>query len=68
MIIYEIYQILFFASIISIIYVISDLGIKMYSKFKLGVDTKFILTKSMKIILWIAFAIILSFLTKPNIL
>jgi hypothetical protein len=68
LIIYEIYQILFFASIIVLLYVLGDFGIKSYARFKLGIDTKLILPKQIKIALWVAISIIISFLTKPNIL
>lgn len=68
LIIYELYQIMFFASIILLLYFFSDMGIKLYAKFKLGIDTKFIVPKQLKIIIWVAIAIIISYLTKPNIL
>jgi len=68
LIIYEIYQILFFASIILLLYVLGDFSIKSYARFKLGIDTKLIIPKPIKIALWVAISIIISFLTKPNIL
>ena len=68
LIIAEIYQILFIASLIVILYVLGDVVIKSYAKFKLGVDTKFVLSNTTKIILWVAIAIVISYLTNPNII
>lgn len=63
----EIYQIMFIASIIIILYVVGNGVIKSYAKFKLGVDTKIVLPKETKIILLTAIAIFISYLTSPNI-
>lgn len=67
-IIIELYQIMFFASIISLLYVLADAAIKLYAKFKLGIDAKFVIGKELKIIIWISIAIIISYLTKPNLM
>jgi len=60
----EIYQFLFISSIIFIFNVLFDLIIKMIGRFKLNKDTKFILTKSEKILLWISLAIFFSHIIK----
>jgi hypothetical protein len=60
----EIYQFLFISSIIFIIYILGDLIIKMYGRFRLKTDTRFILTKSEKILLWISIAIFFSHIFK----
>jgi len=60
----EIYQFLFISSIIFIVYVISDLIIKMYGRFALKTETRFVLTKSEKIMFWISLAIFFTFLIK----
>jgi uncharacterized membrane protein len=46
------------------VYILSDLTIKVYGRFKLNKDTKFILTSIEKIILWISLAIFFSYLIK----
>lgn len=61
-IITEIYQFLFIFSIIFIIYIISDLIVKMYGRFKLKTDTRFLLSKPEKILLWISIATFFSYL------
>jgi len=58
----EIYQYLFIASIVFIIYILGDLVIKTYGRFKLEKDTKFILSLPEKIILWLSIATIFSYL------
>ncbi len=58
----EIYQFLFISSIIFILYVIGDLGIKMYGRFKLGKDTRFQLTSFEKVVLWISIGLFISFI------
>jgi len=58
----ELYQFLFISSIIFIIYIFGDLNIKMYGRFKLKNETKFILTKFNKITLWISLAIFFTYL------
>ena len=60
----EIYKFLFISSIIFMVYILSDLTIKVYGRFKLNKDTKFILTSVEKIILWISLAIFFSYLIK----
>lgn len=58
----EIYQFLFISSIIYVLYILMDLGIKMYGRFVLKTEAQFILTVKGKIVLWIALAIIFTFL------
>jgi hypothetical protein len=58
----EIYQFLFISSIIFILYILGDLGIKMYGRFKLGENTRFVLTSVEKIALWVSIAILVSYL------
>jgi spore photoproduct lyase len=58
----EIYQLMFISSIIYIIYIIMDLLVKMYGRFKLKTETRFILTSIEKILLWISLAICFSFI------
>jgi hypothetical protein len=58
----EIYQWMFISSIIFILYVLSDLGIKMYGRFAMKAETKFKLSIAEKIIFWIAVTIFFSYL------
>jgi len=58
----EIYKFLFISSIIFMIYILFDLGIKIYGRFKIGRTTKFVLTINEKIILWLSITIFLSYL------
>jgi len=60
----EIYQYLFISSIIFMLYVIADLSIKMYGRFKLNKETVFVLNKVEKIILWISISIFFTYLIK----
>ncbi|MFW6246568.1 MAG: hypothetical protein ACOC22_00130 [bacterium] len=58
----ELYKFLFVASIIYILNIIVDLLIKAYGKFKLNKQTRFILSKSERIILWLSISIFISYL------
>jgi len=58
----EIYQFLFISSIIFMIYLFGNLIIKMYGRFRLKNDTRFIITKPEKIMLWISIAIFFSYI------
>lgn len=58
----EIYQLLFVASIIFISYVIGDLMIKIYGRFRLSENTHFVLKNKEKIILWISCAILFTYI------
>lgn len=58
----EIYQLLFISSIVFIIYILSNLFIKTYGRFKLKAETKFVLTNFEKIVLWISITIFISYL------
>jgi len=58
----EIYEFLFILSIIFINYIFGNLIIKMYGRFKLKNDTRFVLTKSEKILLWISIALFFTYI------
>lgn len=58
----EIYQYLFILSIVFIVYILGDLTIKTYGRFKLQKDTKFVLSLGEKIILWLSIATIFSYI------
>ena len=60
----EIYKFFFISSIIFMVYILSNLIIKIYGRFKLNKDTKFILTSVEKIILWISLSIFFSYIIK----
>lgn len=62
MILTEIYQFLFISSIIFILYILGDLTIKMYGRFKLGKNTRFVLSYVEKIILWISIAVFFAYI------
>lgn len=59
----EIYKFLFISSIIFIAYILGDLVIKIYGRFKLDKETRFVLNTFEKVALWISLAILLSYLT-----
>jgi hypothetical protein len=58
----EIYQFLFISSIIFMVYILGDLAIKMYGRFKLKADTRFVLTKIEKVLLWASIAVFFTYL------
>jgi hypothetical protein len=58
----EIYQFLFIVSIIFVIYIVGDLIIKMYSRFKLKEEARFVLSVTEKILLWMSIAIFFSYI------
>jgi len=58
----EIYQFLFIASIIFMIHILGDLIIKMYGRFKLKEETRFVLSITEKIMLWVSIAIFFSYI------
>ena len=58
----ETYKFLFILSCIFMVYILGDLAIKMYGRFKLNKDARFVLTTFEKIALWISLAIFLSYL------
>jgi len=60
----EIYQFLFISSIIFMVYVLGDLAIKMYGRFALKKETRFILTKVEKILLLLSLATFLTYIIK----
>jgi len=64
MILIELYQILFIASIIFIIYIFCDLIIKIISRFRFDKETRFVLNKFEKIALWISLTILFSYIIK----
>jgi len=58
----EIYQFLFISSIIFMLYVIGDLSVKMYGRFKLKENTRFQLTSFEKVALWLSIGLFISYL------
>jgi hypothetical protein len=60
----EIYQALFISSIVFMIYILGNVILKAYGRFKLEAETRFILTKDEKILLWISLTVFLSYLIK----
>ena len=58
----KIYLFLFISSIIFIVNIFGNLIIKMYGRFKLKADTRFILTTTEKLMLWISIAIFFTYL------
>ena len=60
----ELYKFLFISSIIFIVYILGDLIIKMYGRFKLNENTRFVLTDLEKIVLWISLAIFFTYILK----
>jgi hypothetical protein len=58
----EIYQLLFISSITFILYVLGDLSIKVYGRFKLNKNTKFQLTSFEKVVLWLSIGVFFSYL------
>ena len=58
----EIYQFLFISSIVFMIYVFSNLIIKMYGRFRLKNDTRFILSKTEKVLLWASIAVFFTYI------
>lgn len=58
----EIYQFLFVSSITFMTYIVINLFIKIYGRFKLNNNTKFTLTKEEKISLWVSIAIFFTYL------
>lgn len=62
-ILFELYQLLFIASIIYIIYMIGAIGFSIYGRFILKDEkAKLPITKIQKIIMWVSIALIFSFL------
>jgi len=60
----EIYQFLFTSSIVFMIYVLGDLIVKTYGSFRLKKDTRFVLSKQEKILLWMSIAMFFSYILK----
>jgi hypothetical protein len=58
----EIYQFLFISSIIFMANILVDLALKMYGRFKLKENTRFVLTKAEKVLLWLSVAIFFSYI------
>ena len=58
----EIYQFLFISSIIFIMYILGNLIIKIYGRFKLHAETKFVLTQFEKFALWITVTIFFTYI------
>jgi hypothetical protein len=45
-------------------YILGDLSIKMYGRFKLAENTRFVLTAAEKILLWLSIAVFFSYIIK----
>lgn len=60
----EIYLFLYISSIIFMVYVLGDLAIKMYGRFKLKTEARFTLTNTEKIIFWLSLTMFLTYLIK----
>lgn len=58
----ELHQYLFVLSFIFILKVFGDLMLKIYGRFKLREDTKFVLTKNEKLLLWVSLAMFVTYL------
>lgn len=58
----EIYQLLFISSIVFMSYVVGNLAIKTYSRFKLKADTRFNISNIEKILFWITSAIFFAYI------
>jgi len=58
----ELYEIGFISSILFVLFIIFDFGIKFYGRVKVGKNTKFVLTNTGKIIFLLAIALIMSYL------
>jgi hypothetical protein len=60
----EIYQALFISSIVFMVYILGNIILKAYGRFRLETETRFILTRNEKILLWISLTVFLSYLIK----
>jgi uncharacterized membrane protein len=58
----EIYKFIFISSIIFIVYIFGNLAIKIYGRFKLKADTRFVLTTTEKLLLWASIALFFTYL------
>jgi len=58
----ELYQITFIASTVFIFSIMIDLAVKSYGRFSLHKETKFVLTTSEKILMWISITIFIAYL------
>ena len=58
----ELYEMGFISSILFILYVIFNFGIKWYGRVKKGKDTKFIMSNKSIVVFWISIALIISYL------
>ena len=58
----ELCNILFIGSVIYLLHILGNFFIKAYSRFKLNIETKFVLTKQEKILLWITLTIFFSYI------
>jgi len=58
----ELYKLLFVTSFVYIIHILIDLTIKTYGKFKLNKETRFILSKPERIILWISISMFITYI------
>lgn len=58
----EIYQFLFISSIIFMVYVFGNLVVKMYGRFRLKTEARFVLTVAERIMFWTALAVFFSYI------
>jgi len=58
----ELYQLFFISSIVYVLYFLGNLGIKLFARFKLQQDTKFVISEVGMRVLWASIAIILTYL------
>jgi len=58
----DIYQFFFVSSITFMVYIVFGFILKVYGRFKLKQDTKFVLTKFEKIALWISVAFFFTYI------
>lgn len=56
------YKFFFISSLIYIIYILMNLSIKIYGRFKLKEETKFIILKYEKLLLWLSLAIFFTYI------
>lgn len=56
------YKFLFIGSLIYILYILMNLFIKVYGRFVLKLETKFIIMKTEKLLLWLTLAIFFTYL------
>lgn len=58
----ELYQLLFILSIVYVFYTCGNLSMKLFARFKLEQDTKFVISENGIRMLWVSIGIILAYL------